>query len=125
MISILYVAAGGALGAVCRHGVNVGVASLLKQPTHYGTLTANVLGCLIMGALVALFARYGNPSQEVRLLLTVGFLGAFTTFSTFSLETVNMFTRGDTYGAAVYVFASVILSVSAVMLGSFLVWKVG
>lgn len=124
MISIVYIAAGGALGAVARHSVNVGVAGLLKQQTAYGTLTANVLGCLIMGILVAVFSKYGNPSQEIRLLLTVGFLGAFTTFSTFSLETVNMFERGEITTAVIYIFASVILSLGALLLGSFIVWKV-
>ncbi|MCB9964311.1 MAG: fluoride efflux transporter CrcB [Rhodospirillales bacterium] len=123
MYSLLAIAAGGALGALCRHGVNVGVGSFLKQSFPFGTLCANVLGCFLMGLLVSVFARYGNPSQEIRLFLTVGFLGAFTTFSTFSLDAMTIYMRGEYMMFLLYVAASVILSLCAFVGASFLIGK--
>lgn len=125
MISVLYIAAGGALGAVSRWGVMLGVSSLMRAPFPYGTLVVNVLGSLLMGVLVAYFLKNAALSNELKMMLTVGFLGSFTTFSTFSMDAMNLFSRGDVIGAVSYVFASVILSIGAIILGTYLVWKVG
>jgi len=122
--SLLAIAGGGALGALCRHGVNLGVTHLAKAPFPFGTLSANVIGSFVMGLLIAYFARFGNPPQEIRLFLTVGFLGAFTTFSTFSLDSMTLYMRGDIGAFSLYVAGSVILSLAAIAAGSALIWKV-
>ena len=76
---------------------------------------------LSIAAGVALFAHLGNPSQEARAFLTVGLLGAMTTFSTFSLDTVTLFERGDYMITAVYTGASVFFSIAALFAGLFVV----
>jgi len=87
----------------------------------YGTLASNVIGGFLMGLLVAVLARHEVGNDAWRLALGVGLLGGFTTFSSFSLECVNMIERGQLAHAAGYVLASVIISVSAVFGGLFLV----
>ncbi|MCC7304917.1 MAG: fluoride efflux transporter CrcB [Alphaproteobacteria bacterium] len=123
MKTIAAIALGGALGAVARHFMNTGVASFVKTPFPWGTMSVNVLGCFVMGVLVAVFAGSWNPSQEARAFLTVGFLGGFTTFSAFSLDAMGLWTTGDVKGMLLYVAGSVVLSLAAVFLGSFVVWK--
>lgn len=76
-----------------------------------------------MGVLIAGFMHIWTPPQEVKLFLLTGFLGAFTTFSAFSLDMMTLMNGGDMRGAVTYMTASVLLSVGAVFLGSFLVWK--
>lgn len=124
MLSLLSIAAGGALGAVSRHGVNVAVSYWMAQPFPYGTLSVNILGSFLMGALIALFANVYNHAMEVKLFLTVGFLGGFTTFSTFSLDAMTLLERGDILAFGAYITASVVLSILAIFVGSFLIWKV-
>lgn len=121
--SIGAIAAGGALGALSRHFMNHGIMALVRAPFPYGILSINILGSFLMGVLIALFAAKLDISQGWKLFLTTGFLGAFTTFSTFSLDTMALITRGDMGGAVTYVFASVILSLGAIFLGSWIVWK--
>lgn len=123
MKTIVAIALGGALGSVIRHFMNTGIAAFFKAPFPWGILAVNVLGCFVMGVLVAVFAGVWNPPQEVRAFLTVGFLGGFTTFSAFSLDAMALWTVGDMRGMAVYVLGSVALSIAAVFLGSFVVWK--
>ena len=94
MSMIIAIAIGGAAGAVGRHFVNIGMASLLGHGFPWGTLTVNVVGSLIMGLLVHLMAVSWTVSPEMRALLTVGGLGAFTTFSTFSLDAVVLYSWG-------------------------------
>lgn len=117
------IAAGGALGAVMRHLLNTGISSYLGESFPWGTLVVNVIGCFIMGVLVAVFANSWSPSQDFRAFLTVGVLGGFTTFSAFSLDTMLLWTQGNMGGAFAYVMASVIFSITAVFVGSFTVWK--
>jgi len=121
MMMIVAIAAGGALGAVMRHGVNVGAAHVWGYDFPWGTLIVNILGSFIMGVLVSLFAHYGTPSQELRGFLTVGFLGALTTFSTFSLDTVTLFERGAYVAMASYSLVSVIVSILALFAGLLIV----
>ncbi len=125
MLNILLVAVGGAFGAICRHVLHVRLARGLGAGLPYGTFAANVIGGLLMGVLTGVLLARGGPDQDRwRLLLGVGALGGFTTFSSFSLETVMMIER-RAYGlAALYSLASVTLSVSAVFLGLFLVRRV-
>jgi len=116
MQTILAVAAGGAFGAVARYLVMIGVGRLLgPHDFPWGTLTVNVVGSVLMGVLVEVLALVWSPSQELRALLVVGVLGAFTTFSTFSLDVVALTERGQTLYAAAYVTGSVVLCVGGLL----------
>ena len=117
MSMIIAIAIGGAAGAVGRHFVNIAMASLLGHGFPWGTLTVNVVGSLIMGLLVHLMAVSWTVSPEMRALLTVGGLGAFTTFSTFSLDAVVLYERGAIGAAAIYVIVSVVAAIGALFLG--------
>ena len=113
MTSYLLVALGGGLGAVARFGLG---ESLNRASFPLGTLAANVIGGLLMGVLAGwLMGRAGG--EGARLLIGVGLLGGFTTFSSFSLETIAMMERGQWSGALAYVAASVILSLFACAAG--------
>lgn len=117
MQTVLAIAAGGALGAVMRHGLNNGLMHMLGAGFPYGIFAANILGSFFMGVLISGFAHFWEPSQAVKAFLTVGFLGAFTTFSAFSLDAVTLMERG-TYGAAAfYVAGSVILAIGGLFAG--------
>jgi len=114
---ILLVALGGALGSALRHGVNIGFSRLLGVGFLFGTLFVNVTGSLAMGLLIELVARRFGASVELRLFLTTGFLGGYTTFSAFSLDAIALYERGAVVAAASYVLISVILSLAAVFAG--------
>lgn len=124
MSAILAIAAGGALGAVTRHLMNVGIMHAIGAPFPYGILTINVLGSLLMGIAIAFAATVWQPSQELKLFLTVGFLGAFTTFSAFSLDIMSLWMRGEVVSMFIYMAASVLLSIAAVFIGYGAVWKI-
>jgi len=113
---IVAIAIGGAAGAVGRHFVNVGMVALLGHGFPWGTLVVNIGGSLIMGVLAHVMATSWTVSPELRALMTVGALGAFTTFSTFSLDVVSLYERGPIGLAAIYVIASVTASVAALFL---------
>ena len=117
MTQILAIAAGGSIGAVMRYLVSTGVYSYLGRGFPYGTLVVNVLGSLLMGLLYELFLQRLAVSAELRAVLLVGFLGAFTTFSTFSIETINLIEQGYLLKAVGNILASVILCVLAAWLG--------
>ena len=116
MINLLFVALGGALGSVARYALGHWTRILWPHASWpWGTFLANVLGGLCMGVLVG--ALKGYEMERYRLLLGVGVLGGFTTFSTYSLEVVIMMER-KTYGMALlYALTSAILAIGAVMLG--------
>lgn len=117
MQMILAVAAGGAFGAVARYLVMVQATKLFGLSFPWGTLTVNILGSFIMGALIEIMALTWSPSQEMRAFLAVGVLGAFTTFSTFSLDAYTLYERGQVTAAAGYVVASVALSIAGLVAG--------
>ena len=114
---ILVIAAGGAIGAVGRYAVTVGVGQWAGFGFPYGTMAVNILGSFLLGALVELMAFVWTPSEEIRVFLVVGVLGAFTTFSTFSLDTVSLLQRHELGLAALYVAGSVIVSVGGFLAG--------
>jgi CrcB protein len=114
MEKLLLVAAGGAAGAVARYGLGVQAGRVFGQAWPYGTLVANVLGGLLMGLLAG--SALGGD-ERTRLLLGVGVLGGFTTFSAFSLETARMLEARAYAQAGAYAAGSVILSVGALMVG--------
>jgi fluoride exporter len=118
---ILWVAAGGALGASARHLLNIYVPRLLGGAFPWHTLVVNVLGCFIMGALIEAMTLRLIVSNEVRAFLTTGILGGFTTFSAFSLDFALLIQRGETAQAMGYAIGSVVLSLLAVFAGFWVV----
>ncbi|MFC3694257.1 fluoride efflux transporter CrcB [Chenggangzhangella methanolivorans] len=116
MIPILLVALGGALGSVARYGVNVWTMRAFGPGFPWGTLTVNVVGGLVMGLIAALLALKGG-TNELRVFLMTGIMGGFTTFSAFSLDAVALWERGEATTATVYVAASVVLSIGALVAG--------
>ncbi len=122
MIStIAAVAFGGAIGAVLRHGVNMAAAHMLGTGFPWGTLGVNIAGSFLMGLFIAVFAHFWSPPQAMRLFLVTGFLGAFTTFSAFSLDVSVLWERGALLATGGYVTASVVLSIAALFLGLLIV----
>jgi len=113
MNAIVAIAAGGAIGAVLRHGANVSAVKLMGHGFPYGTLAVNVIGSFVMGLLIVTFAHYWQPSETMRVFLVTGLLGAFTTFSTFSLDFVTLWERQAYLHSALYLSGSVILSIAA------------
>jgi CrcB protein len=116
MNMILAIAAGGALGAVSRFGVQSLMIRMSGTGFPLGTLIVNVVGSLLMGFLAHWFISRG-VAPEWRNLVLVGFLGALTTFSTFSLDVAALYERGELGSAALYVMLSVVLSVGALFAG--------
>lgn len=120
-MGFLIVFFGGGLGAALRHGVNLVAAQLLGTSFPFATMIENVTGSLIMGMLVAYFAFIGNAPQHVVLFLTTGILGGYTTFSAFSLDAARLYEGGEPGLAALYVAASVALSIGGLFAGLALV----
>ncbi len=114
--TIAMVGAGGAIGAVARYGVNVGSVHLFGHGFPWGTVIVNVIGSFLMGVLIAKFAMMDNISNDMKTMLTTGVLGAFTTFSTFSLDFVTLVERGEMVSAFGYLAGSVVLSILALFL---------
>ena len=117
MQQILAIAGGGALGAVLRFGMSNAVYRLLGREFPYGTLAVNVLGSLLMGFLFVMLVERLAMSAEWRAALLVGLLGAFTTFSTFSFETLALFESGEPVKAITNIALSVFLCLAATWLG--------
>ena len=118
MRAYLWVCLGGGLGAAARHGVNRAAQALAGPDYPAGTLFANVAGCFVMGLLAGWFTYRGEDTSEpLRLFLTTGLLGGFTTFSAFALETGLMWERHDTGSAFVYAAVSVLGAISALFAG--------
>jgi CrcB protein len=124
MIPYLVVFLGAGIGGALRHGVNL-AATRLGFDFPFATLFVNVVGSFAMGLLVGYFARLGDAPQHLRLFLTTGILGGFTTFSTFSLDTALLFERGEMTTSALYVIASVGLSLLGFFAGIALVRNLG
>jgi CrcB protein len=114
---LLFIAAGGALGAMARYLAISGIGAIVGMAFPYGTLVVNILGSFVLGALVEILALTWSPTQEVRALMVVGVLGAFTTFSAFSLDVVLQLERGHLVGAAIYILSSVTFSVLGLFAG--------
>lgn len=112
----LLVFLGGGIGAALRHAVNIAAARTLGD-FPYGTLIVNVSGSIVMGLIAGYFAFKGDASQNWRLFLTTGILGGYTTFSAFSLDAVLLYERGEVSLAAIYVVASVLLSIAGLFAG--------
>lgn len=117
MQMLLAIAVGGAAGALSRHFLAGAIMRVVGPGFPYGTFVVNMLGSLLMGLLVTMFSHKLAVSQELRGLLAVGFLGSFTTFSTYSLETVLLIERGDLLNAGIYALGSLLLGVAGLFVG--------
>jgi CrcB protein len=117
LIQTIAIAGGGAAGALLRFWMSNGVYALLGRGFPYGTLAVNVLGSLLMGVLYVLLLEKLAMGPTARAALLVGLLGAFTTFSTFSMETINLVEAGEMLRAALNVVLSVVLCIGATWIG--------
>ncbi len=112
---IVAVAFGGALGSVTRYLVGIGSGKLFGVDFPWGTLIINVTGSFLIGLFVGMFATRWDLPQAVRVFLTVGICGGYTTFSTFSLDAFYLMERGQAVAAGAYMIGSVVLSVGALI----------
>lgn len=112
------IALGGALGALARYGIYLWLHPPGPPTFPYGTLVANAVGCFLAGIMIA--SGVTEKSETIRLLIGVGFLGALTTFSTFSVETVNYLRMNQFALAMTNVGANLFASLSLTMLGAML-----
>lgn len=117
MQSLLFVFLGGGLGSVVRYTLGRWVNTLHTQNFPYGTLAANVIACLTLGLLIGLADHRQLLSPNARLFWAVGFCGGFSTFSTFSHETLTLLQGGFSSSSITYVIISLLLCVVAIYLG--------
>jgi CrcB protein len=116
MLNVLLVALGGAVGAAARYGISLAIP-MREGGWPWATFGVNVSGSLAIGVLAGWLASRGDAAEPWRLLLGVGVLGGFTTFSAYSLETLRLIERGDWMGAATYALGSVLAGLAAVAIG--------
>ncbi|NDR56957.1 fluoride efflux transporter CrcB [Aliiruegeria sabulilitoris] len=115
ILTVLQVALGGAIGASFRYLTNVAMKAVIGIGFPWGTLTVNIVGSFLMGALVVVLERKGG--NHLTPFLMTGVLGGFTTFSAFSLDTIFLMEEGRTEIALVYITASVLISLAALVVG--------
>ncbi len=111
----LFVALGGALGAMTRYGISLWFAATIKHPFPLGTLAANIIGCFLIGLLIG--SGWADKSHPARLGAGIGFLGGLTTFSTFGAETLKHIESNEWAWAAGNISANLIAGLFAVFLG--------
>ena len=117
---VLAVAVGGAIGSVARYLVAIGSGQIFGINFPWGILIINVTGSFLIGVFVGLFATKWDLPQSVRIFLTVGICGGYTTFSTFSLDSYYLMERGQLLSALAYMVGSVVLSIGALIGGLYL-----
>ena len=117
MNNLIAIAIGGSLGAVMRYLTSSGVHRIFGSEFPYGTLTVNVAGSLLMGFISILLLERFMLAEYWRAIIIIGFLGAFTTFSTFSMETFNLIQSGEMAKAFINMFISIFLCLGATWIG--------
>ena len=115
--SILIVGCGSFIGGALRFLISTLMKNESASSFPIGTLLVNILGCFLIGVIYGLFVRYSTTSHMLCLLLTTGFCGGFTTFSTFANESLQMLQAGNVGGFIGYVAASVLLGILLVLFG--------
>ena len=120
LTKILSIAVGGAFGAVARYLINVSPLKNLFQPFPFPTFFINIIGSFLIGFLLILLTDKFNVNENLRLAVLVGFLGAFTTFSTFELEIWSLIKDNQFLTAFLYLFLSVVVGFVGVALGVWL-----
>lgn len=108
------VAIGGALGSIARYALSTWIFDVSSHKFPYATLAVNVLGSFVMGILFVIIVEKAALPTEMRSLLMIGFLGAFTTFSTFSLDALGLWQNGHLLLALVYALGTVVLCLAAI-----------
>jgi CrcB protein len=121
--AFLIVFLGAGIGGALRHGINLLAARLFGTGFPFGTLIVNVVGSFVMGLIIGWLAFRGQQAQATRLFLTTGILGGFTTFSSFSLDTMLLVERGQAATAVLYVLLSVAVALAAIWAGVFLIGR--
>ncbi|RLB66506.1 MAG: fluoride efflux transporter CrcB [Deltaproteobacteria bacterium] len=120
MLKILYLGIFGGLGCVARYMISGWVYTLAGKTLPYGTLAVNVIGSLLLGLIMEGSLRSTLLSPELRFGLTVGFMGGFTTFSTFSYETVRLLEEGSLVAAGANILLNVTVCIAAALIGIYL-----
>lgn len=118
MERFLYIGVGGFIGSVCRYGLSSMLYRVLGDRFPYGTLAVNIIGCFTIGFLMTLFETRFLVQPYLRLFITIGILGGFTTFSTFSYETIEILKGGNITLGVLNILGSVVLCLVATWLGS-------
>ena len=118
MEKYLIVGIGGFIGSVCRYGLSGLLYRVFGDRFPYGTFTVNILGCFTIGLLMSMFEGRWLVQPNLRLFLAIGILGGFTTFSTFSFETIEMLKGGNIFLASLNIFGSLFFCLVATWGGS-------
>lgn len=116
-MTLVYVAVGGAMGAMLRYLATHAMHKCCGETFPYGTLAVNIAGSLAMGLLVGWLLQHPAHKDVLHPLLAVGVLGGFTTFSAFSYDAVQLMQRADILGVAIYLFTSIAGSLAALLIG--------
>ena len=117
---IMVIGIGSCLGGIFRYLLSQFIQNKFLSAFPYGTMTINIIGCFLIGVVFA-FSERGNFTMEWRLFLATGLLGGFTTFSSFSLETVSLLRGGQLWHAFIYILCSVVIGLLATFAGIFLI----
>ena len=117
---VLFIAVGGAIGAIGRHAVMITVVHLLGSGFPYGTMIVNIIGSFVLGGLVQGLNYFSSINNELHLFLIVGVLGSFTTFSAFSMDVVVLIQKNELFAAGFYILGSIVISIGGLLLGTFL-----
>ena len=125
MLKYLYIAAGGALGSIARYWVGATVASRMGMKIPYGTFVVNMTACIVIGFTVTYLGRRADLNPAWRFLFPIGFIGAYSTFSTYEWETLSTIRSGAFAVAALYALGSLVAGLAAVWGGSLLAEMLG
>jgi CrcB protein len=114
---VIAIALGGSIGALSRYYTTLLMANIIGLSTPWATIFVNVMGALVLGFLVEIFLQTWSPTAEMKAFLTIGLLGAFTTFSAFSLDSFELYERGEHLLMLAYIVGSVMFSILALLVG--------